>query len=81
MDKREVDDTLVWGKAYDAKRDGYFLSLGVHIFSSFDNRSAYQSNVFICPELVIYPYNSIDEAIENMNNTRVSLVTSFVGDE
>ena len=22
MDKREVDDTLVWGKAYDAKRDG-----------------------------------------------------------
>ena len=81
MAKREADETLVWGKAYDAKCNGYFVSPGVHIFSSFDNSSAYQSNVFMCPDVVIYPYHSIDEAIENANTTRASLVTSLVGPE
>ena len=81
MAKREADDTLVWGKVYDAKCNGYFVSPGVHVFSKFDDTSAYQSNVFMCPDVVIYPYHSVDEAIENANNTNASLVTSVVGDE
>ena len=80
MAKREADDTLVWGKAYDAKNNGYFVSPGVHVFSSFDNSSSYQSNVFMCPDVVIYPYHSMEEAIDFANTTKASLVTSMLGD-
>lgn len=81
MAKREAEETLVWGKAFETGSSGYFVSPGVHLFSSFDESSSYQSNVFMCPDLVVYAYDSIDEAIEWANSTRACLVTSVLGDK
>ena len=81
MAKREAENTLVWGKAYDPASEGYFVSPGVHVFSEFDNKSSYQSNVFMCPDVVIYPYSEVEEAISWANTTSASLVTSLIGDE
>lgn len=79
MAKREAQDTLVWGKAYDPGSKGFFVSPGVHIFTKSDDSSAYQSNVFMCPDLVIYPYDDIEEAIAGANYTNAPLVTSLLG--
>ncbi|SMF66687.1 aldehyde dehydrogenase family protein [Pseudobacteriovorax antillogorgiicola] len=81
MAKREAEETLVWGKAYDPSSQGFFVSPGVHVFNEFDDSSSYQSNVFMCPDVVIYPYEEMEEAISWANTTNASHVTSLVGDK
>ncbi len=79
MAKREASDTLVWGKAIDTGSDGYFVTPGLHVFDSFDASSAYQSNVFMCPDLSIYAYDSIEQAVSSANATAAPFIVSLVG--
>lgn len=80
MAKREAADTLVWGKALDRDTDGFFVLPAVHVFNDFDPNSSYQSNVFMCPDMVIYSYSEIDEGIRIANETNAPFVTSVVSD-
>jgi acyl-CoA reductase-like NAD-dependent aldehyde dehydrogenase len=79
MAKREASETLVWGKAIDAGSDGYFVTPGIHFFESFDASSAYQSNVFMCPDLSIYAYDSIEQAVSSANATAAPFIVSLIG--
>jgi acyl-CoA reductase-like NAD-dependent aldehyde dehydrogenase len=81
MAKREAADTLVWGKALDCGTGGFFVSPGVHYFSEFDAKSSYQSNVFMCPDISVYSYENIDQAVEQANETNAPFVVSLLGDE
>lgn len=81
MAKREAAEDLVWGKAVDCGTDGFFVSPGVHLFGEFDGSSSYQSNVFMCPDMVIYPYESLSDAIRWANETSAPYVTSLIGEE
>lgn len=81
MAKREAAETLVWGKAVDCGTDGYFVSPGLHLFAEFDPTSSYQSNVFMCPDMVIYAYEKLEDAIRWSNSTSASYVTALMGNE
>lgn len=81
MAKREAAETLVWGKAIDCGSDGHFVSPGLHYFEQFDGDSSYQSNVFMCPDMVVYSYENLDEAIKGANSTMAPYVTSLFGDD
>lgn len=81
MAKRESAETLVWGKAVDCGTDGYFVSPGLHLFAEFDPSSSYQSNVFMCPDMVVYPYEKMEDAVSWANSTSAPYVTSLMGDE
>ena len=81
MAKREAKATISWGKALDAGDQGYFVTPGVHIFDEFDPASSFQSNVFMCPDVAIYPYDQIEDAIRAANTTHASLVCSLYGEE
>ncbi len=79
MAKREASDTWVWGKSYSAGTGGYFVTPGVHFFEDMSQDSSYQSNVLMCPDLAVYRYHDIKDAIHAANNTDASLVTSLIG--
>jgi acyl-CoA reductase-like NAD-dependent aldehyde dehydrogenase len=60
--------------------NGYFVSPGIHHIKSFDASSSYQGNVLFCPDIALYEYDKLEEAIENINNTDASFSVSFIGD-
>ena len=51
----------------------------MHLLDSFNPKSAYQCNILMCPDIAIYKYDDIEEAIENVNQTDSSLCVSFYG--
>lgn len=79
MAKREASDTWVWGKAFSTGTNGYFVTPGVHYFEQMEQTSSYQTNVLMCPDLSVYRYKDVEEAIAATNNTEASLVTSLFG--
>lgn len=81
MAKREASETLVWGKAIDGGSEGYFVTPGLHVFDRFDASSAYQSNVFMCPDLAIYGYDKVEEAIGSVNTTAAPFIVSLIGED
>ena len=81
MAKREAKTTIAWGKALETSSGGYFVTPGVHVFDELDPSSSFQSNVFMCPDVAIYPFDDIEEAIRAANTTNASLVCSLYGDE
>ena len=81
MASREAKESLSWGKAYDCDTGGFFVTPGVHYFDKFDSSSAYQSNVLMCPDLAIYTYDELEEAIECINRTDAPLVNSYIGEK
>ena len=78
--RRESDETLLWGKAHENLRKGYFVTPGLHVIHQFDNNKAYQHNVLMAPDLAIYPYNDLSEAIQGVNMTDAALAVSIIGD-
>ena len=82
MANREAAETVVWGRALEAEElsDGYFVTPGVHLMESYDSTSAYQSNVLFCPDLAIYPYDVLDEAIAHVNDTHATHSVAFFGE-
>ncbi len=80
MAKRDARDMLRWGRVVDSEAGGFFVSPGVHLMGEFDASSLYQSNVLLCPDVSIYRFDVLDEAIECANATDAPLVVSFVGD-
>lgn len=80
MAKREASDTWVWGKGFPTGTPGFFVTPGVHFFEETTQASSYQSNVLMCPDLSVYRYKDVEEAIAATNDTDASLVTSLFGD-
>ncbi|MBC7658638.1 MAG: aldehyde dehydrogenase family protein [Chitinophagaceae bacterium] len=80
MAKREASETWVWGKALNTGKSGYFVSPGVHFFDELQQTSSYQTNVLMCPDLSVYRYKEIEEAIAATNDTDAALVTSLFGE-
>ena len=78
--KRESDETLLWGKSHENLRKGFFVTPGVHIIQHFDNNKAYQHNVLMAPDIAIYPYGDIAEAIHGVNMTDAALAVAIIGD-
>jgi acyl-CoA reductase-like NAD-dependent aldehyde dehydrogenase len=81
MAKREATDTWVWGKVYNTGTSGYFVTPGIHYFEQLEASTSYQTNVLMCPDVAIYRYKDVDQAIAAANNTEAALVTSLVGPE
>lgn len=82
MANREARETIVWGRVIESENtnNGYFVTPGVHVMESFDSKSAYQGNVLFCPDIALYHYDVLDEAIACINDTQATLSVSFFGD-
>lgn len=81
MAQRESNKTVLWGKTLDLGTGGFFVSPGLHILGSLDEASAYQSNVLLFPDLAVYEYDDVSEAVEGVNRTDASYVVSVIGRE
>ncbi len=81
MAKREAKETWVWGKVYDTGTSGHYVMPGVHFFEQVEASSSYQTNVLMCPDLAVYRYADVEQAIAACNQTDAALVTSLVGPE
>jgi acyl-CoA reductase-like NAD-dependent aldehyde dehydrogenase len=78
---REARETLNWGKSVQCTPEGgSFVTPGIHQMDKFDPKSAYQRNVIFCPDMCIYEYDALDEAIASVNDTDAALSVSFLGD-
>jgi aldehyde dehydrogenase (NAD+) len=80
MAHREAKLDLLWGKAVESEAGGYFVRPGVHLIEKFDKASGYQGNVLFCPDIAIYEYDVLDEAIDQINSTDAPYVVSYIGD-
>ncbi len=80
MANRESEQTLLWGKVIEGQGKGNFVSPSLHYVSKFDNNGAYQSNVLFSPDVAIYDYDVLDQAIEQINTTDAAFAVSFIGD-
>jgi aldehyde dehydrogenase (NAD+) len=66
---RESGETLRWGKAIDNPGGGYFVSPGVHLMKNEKiSSSVYASNAFFAPDVAIVPVESIDAAVQTLND-------------
>jgi acyl-CoA reductase-like NAD-dependent aldehyde dehydrogenase len=81
MAHREAAETLIWGKAADEHQGGHFVTPGLHVMKEFDASCSYQSNVLFCPDLAVYEYEILDQAFEQINDTKSPLSVSLLGDE
>jgi succinylglutamic semialdehyde dehydrogenase len=79
MANRE-SETLVWGKVIESEAHGNFVAPGVHYLKKFDNQTAYQGNVLFSPDVAIYDYDVLDDAIDCINTTDAAFGVSFIGD-
>lgn len=80
MAGREAKETLLRGKSVEGMGSGFFVSPGIHLMETVDPVSAYQSNVLFSPDLAIYEYDTLDNAIAQANATDAPFVLSFIGD-
>ena len=80
MAHREAKQSLLWGKALESNSGGYFVSPGIHAMERFDNSTAYQGNVLFGPDLAIYEYDTLEDAIGKLNTTDAAFAMSFFGD-
>lgn len=80
MANRESDKTLLWGKSLENNGLGHFVRPGLHFLNEFDNNNAYQSNVLFSPDVAIYPYEVLENAIDRLNTTDAAFAVSFIGD-
>lgn len=80
MANRESDKTLLWGKAVESIPTGNFVQPGLHYLAKFDNNAAYQGNVLFSPDVAIYDYDVLENAIEQINTTDAAFAVSFLGD-
>lgn len=81
MAKREAIETLQWGRLWQKEHRGNLVLPGVHLLEKVDATKAYQSNVFMCPDLALYCYDEIATAIEGANATDAPLVNAIIGRE
>lgn len=82
MAQREAKETLIWGGVIeDRNLGGFFVRPGLHYLEKMDQKSAYQSNVLFSPDIALYVFDDLDEAIEASNTTESSLCVSFYGDK
>ena len=80
MANRESEKTLLWGQAIEEIPTGNFVTPSLHYLGKFDNQSAYQGNVLFSPDVAIYDYDVLDNAIDQINTTDAAFAVSFIGD-
>ncbi len=81
MALREAKETVNLGRSIDrGSPGGSFVTPGVHWMDKFDSKSAYQRNVIFCPDVCVYEFDQLDEAITQANDTDAALSLSFFGD-
>lgn len=80
MANREAAKTLLWGRSVESESKGYFVTPSLHYLTKFDNSTAYQGNVLFSPNVAIYDYDVLDQAIEQINTTDAAFAVSFLGD-
>ncbi|NRA44468.1 MAG: aldehyde dehydrogenase family protein [Oligoflexales bacterium] len=80
MAHRDALENIHWGKEFDDGSGGFFVYPGIHLMKEFDESSAFQSNILFSPDLSIYSYDVLNEAIEKMNATESCLSMAFFGD-
>lgn len=80
MAHRDALENINWGKEFNDGSGGFFVYPGIHMMKSFDSNSAFQSNILFSPDIAIYSYDVLNEAIEKMNSTESCLSMAFFGD-
>ncbi|MBF0440416.1 MAG: aldehyde dehydrogenase family protein [Oligoflexales bacterium] len=79
MAQREAEYTLYRGKIYETAKGGFFVTPAVHLMKKMDNTTAYQSNVLMFPDIAVYTYETLENAIADANNTDSPYIVSFIG--
>lgn len=83
MAQREASEIWCYGRAIesDSPKKGAFVSPGIHYFDQLNPQSAYQRNVILGPDIAVYPYDILNEAIAKVNETDSCLAVAFFGEE
>jgi len=80
MAHRESTADIAWGKSEDCGRpDGCFIRPGLHLIEKPNFSSAFQSSILLCPDVCIYHYESLPEAIGSVNDTQAPFACSYLG--
>ena len=79
MANREAKKTVLWGRGLEGQ-SGHFATPSIHLMESFDNASAYQGNVLFSPNVAVYGFDRLTDALEQLNTTDAAYAVSYVGD-
>lgn len=80
MGHRDAEETILWGRELELDHGGFFVSPGIHLMKDFDPSSAYQNNILFSPDLAIYSYDVLQDAIDWVNVTEACQSVAFFGD-
>ncbi|MDD9952288.1 MAG: aldehyde dehydrogenase family protein [Zetaproteobacteria bacterium] len=82
MAGREAERSIQRGKltALEGHPEGFFVLPGIHLMGELNASSAYQKTILMAPDLAIYVYDVLNEAIELINTAASTHVVSFYGD-
>ncbi len=81
MARREEDENWSLGSVFNPNQKGYFVNPAVHFVEKYEYQRGYHQNVLFGPDLTIFPYDKLEDAISAINDTDAHMVTSFIGDE
>ncbi len=75
---RESLETFRWGKEIDNDAEAYIVSPGVHLMEWNNNKkNVYENTVFFGPDVAVYIVDSLDEAINQVNDSVFCLSASL----
>ncbi len=80
MAQREESECLIRGKTLADVGAGYFITPSIHLMDGFNATSSYQSNVLFCPDVAVYSYDVLEDAIGQINQTDAAFAVSFMGE-
>lgn len=73
---REGAERLMRGKAFDASKEGYYVTPSICLVNEFNEKSIYQKSEIFGPNVAIYKVDDFQEAIKINDSTGFGLVTS-----
>lgn len=82
MAGREAAESIMRGKLAKPDEDstGYFVSPGIHLMDQLDPTKMYQKTVLMAPDIAVYVYDVLNQAIDQINQAESAHVVSFYGD-
>ncbi|MBY0369676.1 aldehyde dehydrogenase family protein [bacterium] len=74
---REGCEEIMRGKSLERQPKGHYVSPSIHLVTRVDPKSVYQKSEIFGPNIALYAFDDIEEAIEILNLSQHGLVASI----
>lgn len=78
---RETAEALVFGRPTLEDTQGYFVTPSAHLTDDPSTQSTYMTTNLMAPDVVVSPYDVLEDALTAVVDTSALYVLSFYGDE